>query len=69
MYLIKRFSDTTKGLFLIIMGVVLLLHALGILSVSLNFIVVLFAILLVFVGVYLIRDKVSTLINSKNNKP
>lgn len=69
MYLIKRFSDTTKGLFLIIMGTVLFLHALGILSVSLNFIVVLFAALLIFVGIYLVRDKVSTLINSKNKKP
>jgi|GEM_PF-3942709 len=69
MYLIKRFSDTTKGLFLIVMGVVLFLQALGILSVSLNFIVVLFAVLLIFVGVYLVRDKVSTLIKSTNKKP
>jgi len=69
MYFIKRFSDTTKGLFLIVMGVVLFLQALGILSVSLNFIVVLFALLLILVGVYLVRDKVSTLINNNNKKP
>jgi len=69
MHFFKRLSDTTKGIFLIVMGIVLLLHVLGILSVSLNAVVLLFSIALIAAGAYLMRDRVSTFINSNNKKP
>jgi hypothetical protein len=57
MLYLDKLSDTTKGILLVVMGIIVLLYVLGILAVSLQLVVLLFALGLIAAGVFLIRDK------------